>query len=147
MESQFDPDVFMNSQMEAELETEFSPVPVGDYMAQITKISLTPSEKGGKSYYPLNVFWRIDAPDKPEAHERLVKQTIFLDIAENGGLAIGKNQNVPLGKLRAALGQNGPQPWAPSMLEGAVAMVKIKHRVGTDAYAGRLFDEVESVGS
>ncbi len=145
--SAFDPDLFMNAQMEGEMETEFSPVPVDDYMAQIAKIDLRPAEKDGKQYYPMDVLWKIEAPDNEIAHERLVKQTIFLDVSSSGGLSLGINKNVQLGKLREALGQNGPKAWAPNMLVGMAATIKVKHRIGTGKFEGRIFDEVESVAA
>lgn len=146
-ESVFDPDLFMNAQTEGEMETEYSPVPVGDYVAQISKIELRPAEKDGKHFYPMDVLWKVEAPDNEIAHERLVKQTIFLDISSNGGLLLGTNKNVQLGKLRDALGQNGPQPWSPNNLVGAAATIKVKHRLGTGQYEGRTFDEVEGVAA
>ena len=144
-ESVFDPDLFMSAQMEGEMETDYTPIPVDDYLAQITKIDLRPTDKNGKSYYPMDVLWKIEAPSNDLVHEQLVKQTIFLDISETGGLAIGKNKNVALGKLRKALGQNGPQAWAPNMLMGQAATIKVKQRIGTGVYEGRTFSEVEAV--
>lgn len=143
--SAFDPDLFMNAQMEGEMETEYVPVPVDDYFAQITKIALRPAEKDGKSFYPMDILWKIEAPDNELAHEQVVKQTIFLDISESGGLSIGRNKNVALGKLRAAIGQNGPQAWSPNALVGAAATIKTKQTIGTGKFEGRVFSEVEAV--
>ena len=143
--SAFDPDIFMSAQTEGAMETEYAPCPVGDYMAQITAISVRPTEKNGQAYYPMDISWKVDSPDNEEANGRLVRQTIFLDVSPNGGLAIGKNKNVALGRLRDAVGQNGPQAWSPNNLVGAAAMIRIKHRIGEGDYEGRTFDEVDKV--
>lgn len=62
--------------------------------------------------------------------EPSVRQTLWLDTTESGGLDFGKGKNVGLGRLREALGQNAPgKPWAPGMLVGGVAKVKVSHSI------------------
>ena len=74
--------------------------------------------------------------------EPTARQTIWLDVNEQGGLVFGKNKNVSLGKLRDALGQNTGAPWSPTHLIGQPATVLIKHRMGSE---GGVFSEVKGV--
>ena len=56
---------------------------------------------------------------------------------------MGKNKNVQLGKLREALGQNGPGAWSFGMLEGASGIVRIEHREWNDS----VFADVKGVAA
>lgn len=142
----FDEDAFMSSTSEGEMDTEFTPVPVGEYPAVVKKLATRSgsSEKG--DWAVLDVTWGIDDAqvskitgfDSPS-----VRQSIFLDVTESGGLDLGKGKNINLGQLREALGQNGSGAWSPSMLEGNVATILVEHRL----YDGRTFADVKSVSA
>lgn len=130
--STFDPEAFLSTTTEEANETQFQPIPEGEYNAVIMKLDAR-TPKGNSI---LDVTWEIDdegvrastGMDSPR-----VRQSIFLDINEQGGLESGPNKNVQLGKLREALGQNNPgRPWAPSMMEGQVARISVKHRIVED---------------
>ena len=142
----FDPDQFMNAETEGEISTEFTPVPEGEYNALITGVNArsTSSEKG--EYVILDVTWAIDDAQVSEAvgmDNPTVRQSIFLDTTESGGLDLSKGKNIQLGRLREAVGQNDPGPWAPSRLEGNVAKVRVAHRM----YDGRTFADVKGVAA
>lgn len=134
MTTPFNPDDFMNVQTEEVLETEYTPIPEDEYLAVIKKVEA--DTYGEKNSPALAITWLIDDEGVKALtgmDEPTCRQTIWLDIDENTGfLAIGKNRNVKLGKLRAALGQNDGRPWSPAMLEGQVARVQIKHRMSND---------------
>lgn len=128
MESTFDVNSLQNAQFTESNSTQNIPIPEGEFKAIVDKIGFrTP-----KSSLILDVTWKIDDPavtaatgiDNPQ-----IRQSIFLDTNDNGGLDFGKGKNVNLGRLRDALGQNNSgQPWSFGMLVGQVAKVKVKHR-------------------
>lgn len=129
--STFNADTFLNTQVNDSNATTFEPIPVGeDYQASIAKIE--PRMAGDKPV--LEVTWQTSDPRAVEAtgmDTPTVRQTIWLDVTESGGLDLGRGKNVGLGKLRAALNQNQPGvAWAPGMLIGQSAMLKISHRAG-----------------
>lgn len=141
--STFDPDSFMNSSTTDANDTRYTPVPEDDYPAAIDKVEA--GTAGGKPV--LNVTWKI-TDDRIKAalgmESASVRQTIWLDITEQGGLDGGKGKNVGLGKLRDALGQNTPgKPWSPGMLMGQVAQIKVAHRSGKEP--GEVFADVKAV--
>ena len=146
--SDFNPDLFLaNSTAEANAD-KYEPIPAGEYLAQINKID--PRQVSGKNgpQIVLDIVWKVQDEGNKAAHNRNVRQSIFVDTTQEGFIATGTNTNVQLGKLRSALKQNiAGQPWSPSMLAGQVARIKVQHRVGEAGtkYAGQVFDEVGAV--
>lgn len=140
MSSTFDPDTFLNTETNEANDTVFAPIPEGeDYTAAIDKVE--PRTAGDKPV--LEVTWATTDPRAVEAtgmDRPTVRQTIWLDVNEAGGLDTRRGKNVGLGKLRAALNQNTPgAPWRPGMLVGQVAKIKVTHRSGKtpgEVYAG-----------
>lgn len=143
--STFDPDLFMNSETTDANDTSFVPVPEGEFTAAIE--SVEPRKAGDKPV--LEVKWAIDdqgVRDATGMQKPTVRQTIWLDVTEAGGLDGGKGKNIGLGKLREAVGQNKPgQRWAPGMLVGQVARVVVKHRSGKEP--GEVFADVKGVAA
>jgi hypothetical protein len=146
--SDFNPDLFLaNSTAEANAET-YEPVPPGEYLAQISKVE--PRQVTGKNgpQIVMDLTWKVQDEGNKAAHNRNVRQSIFIDTTAEGFIASGPNTNVQLGKLRASLKQNvAGSPWSPSMLNGQVARITVQHRVGEAGtkYAGRIFDEIGAV--
>jgi hypothetical protein len=128
-ESTFDAANFLDNKVEGESETRYTPIPEDDYVAMISDDALVLREINDSP--AVDVIYVIDAPELAEQMqmERIsVRQTLFLDIDADGTLAFGPNQNVKLGKLRDALGQNkASQKWNFRMMEGAGP---VKIRVG-----------------
>lgn len=125
--SNFDPDQFLQTETEAKLETEYTPIPEGEYMGVIKKLDSNVTPNGSPV---LAVTWIIDdqeVRDFTGMPEPTCRQSVWLDVNDNGALEAGSNKNVQLGRLRDALGQNDGKPWAPSMMEGQVARVIVKH--------------------
>lgn len=142
----FDEDAFMSSTSEGEMSTEFTPVPVGEWQAVVKKIGTRSGEGEKGSWAMLDVTWAIDNAEVTEVtgmENPSVRQSIFLDISESGGLDLGKGKNIGLGRLREALGQNTGAAWSPSMLEGCVATVMVDHRL----FEGRTFADVKNVSA
>lgn len=143
--SQFDAAALLNTQVSGEMATEFEPVPEGEWPAVISKVD--GRLVGKDSDRPvLDVTWKVQSPEVAAQlgiEEPQVRQTIFLDISPSGGLDLGKGKNVQLGRLRAAVGQNGPGAWAPGLLVGSVATIRVSHR----EYEGRIYAEVKGVAA
>jgi len=141
--SNFNAEAFMTTEIEGEMETEFTPIPEAEYRAVIKECKPDTTPKG-KAY--MEVIWIIDdqaVRDLIGMEEPTVRQTVWLDINETtGALDFGKNKNVGLGKLREALGQNTGGAWSASMLLGQPATVNVKHRLGDQ---GGVFAEVKGV--
>jgi hypothetical protein len=114
----FDPDVFMSAEVSAPMETTYTPVAEGEYLAAIDDIKV----RKAKDSVICDVTWLImdDALKASMGMDRItVRQSVFLDVEASGALQLGPNKNVQLGKLRAALGQNGSGPWSFAQLKGA----------------------------
>lgn len=128
--SNFNPEAFMNSTTSEASATQYLQVPEGEYNASIDTV--TPrSTQTGKAL--LSIKWKVDdeaARNATGMAEPSVFQTVWLDIKDDGTLDGGPGKNVGLGKLREALGQNAPgKPWAPGMLVGGVAKIRVKHSI------------------
>lgn len=145
----FDPDVFLSTQVTGALDTRLLPCPEGEYPALIEDIKSRLQQKDGKEYLIMDVVWLVDDDRVKQATGRdkvQVRQSIFIDRTPQGAMDVSKGKNVQLGRLREAVGQNTPgQPWAPSMLRGAVARVKVTHR--PDPETGDIYDKVSAVTS
>lgn len=140
--SNFNADQFMQTEVEGQLDTEFTPIPEAEYPGFIKEVKPDTTAKGSNL---IEVIWVVNDDAVRELiglEEPTAKQTIWLDINEQGALEFGKNKNVSLGKLRDALGQNDGKPWSPLMLLGQPAIVNIKHRLGDQ---GGVFAEVKGV--
>jgi len=115
----FDPDIFLNTEIEGALETKFTPVPAGEHSAFINEITMREVNESPV----LRVTWKI--PDDALAEELgvedvQVQDDLFLDVEEDGRLQFGPNRNIKLGRLRDALGQNKPgETWGFNQLRGA----------------------------
>lgn len=139
----FNADEFMNMAAEAN-DTVYPVGPAGKVLGVIEKIE-TPTgrqNKNGEPMYPMDISWSVQddgfkaamgrTPDQPA----IVRQTIFLDLVmgPTGKMILdtSKGKNVPLGKLREALGQNVPG-WSPGRLIGAgPALLDVTIETGND---------------
>lgn len=131
--SAFNPDTFLNTTVTDPNATSFAPIPEGEYTASIKDIKSRTTTNGSAI---LDLTWTIDDAAVEAAtgmKNPTVRQSIFLDITEQGGLDVAKGKNVQLGRVREALGQNtAGRPWQPGMLIGGVARVTVKHRMVED---------------
>jgi hypothetical protein len=116
------------------MSTQVETCPAGEYTAVIEDLELDQfqgKKDPSKLYTKLAVKWSIDDAAVKERLGRdkvTVSQQLFLDIGPNG-LDNGRGKNVSLGRLREAVGQNGPGAWTPAMLKGTVARVKVEHEM------------------
>lgn len=128
--STFNPDTFLNTETSDANATAYTPVPEGEFQAAIKAVKPRVLTDGRAV---LDITWSVDdevARQETGMAEPSVRQTIWLDTTESGGLDFGKGKNVGLGRLREAVGQNqAGKPWAPGMLVGQVAKVKVGHSI------------------
>jgi hypothetical protein len=128
--SVFDPNAFLNAETTESNATTYIPVPENEHLANIKAIKPRVLTDGRAV---LDVNWIVDTDEARDATgmaEPMVRQSIWLDLTEGGGLDFGKGKNVQLGKLREAVGQNASgRPWNPGMLIGQVAKIKVAHSI------------------
>lgn len=128
--SSFNPDTFLNTETSEANATSYTPVPEGEFNASIKQIKPRVLTDGRAV---LDVTWIVDdeqARQETGMAEPSVRQTLWLDTTESGGLDFGKGKNVGLGRLRDAVKQNASgKPWAPGMLIGQVAKIKVGHSI------------------
>jgi hypothetical protein len=128
--SAFNPDTFLNTETSSANSVQYTPVPEGEFNAAIKAIKPRVLTDGRAV---LDVTWTVDdeqARNETGMAEPSVRQTVWLDTTESGGLDFGKGKNVGLGKLRDAVNQNASgKPWAPGMLVGQVAKIKVSHSI------------------
>ena len=144
----FNPDQFLDMQIEGQNDTKIVPVPAGEYTAMIEEVKVRQWQAKAdpsKSGLTLDVQWSIDDASVKELLGRdkvTVKQGIMLDLTDAGGLDMGKGRNIGLGRLREALDLNQPgRPFSFTMLTGRVARVSVSHRIADD----NIFAEVKQV--
>ena len=144
----FNPDQFLDMQIEGQNDTKIITVPAGEYTAMIEEVKVRQWQAKAdpsKSGLTLDVQWSIDDASVKELLGRdkvTVKQGIMLDLTDAGGLDMGKGRNIGLGRLREALDLNQPgRPFSFTMLTGRVARVSVSHRIADD----NIFAEVKQV--
>lgn len=139
----FDPDTFMTQTVDQPLATEFTLIPINEYMASIDDFDRDAFEtidfeyKRGKLAGTPGKMFKFNLPfiindDKVRTElgrdKVVIVKQIILDLDDNGQLAFGTNRNVELGRIRDAVGQNGNGPWSINQLRGAgPVMIKVGH--------------------
>jgi hypothetical protein len=145
----FNPEQFLGAQFNEANSTELLPIPEGEYIAvsdpvgleSFKQFDIKKGDRAGQKGMMLILKWNIN-DENGQLKEHLgrapqARQSVMLDMGQGGTLEFGKGRNVGLGRVREALGQNlTGKPWAFSMLGGAVAKIKVKHRIdGGNTYA------------
>ncbi|UOF77844.1 hypothetical protein [Bacteriophage sp.] len=147
----FDPSSFLHATTTESNDTQLVPVPEGEYIAIAEKVDMRQWKKKddpSATGLALDITWNIDDAGVKAALGRekvTVRQGIMLDVTDDGtGLDMGKGKNVGLGKLREALDLNQPgRPFAPSMIEGRMCKVQVKHRLDPQD-AEKIYSEVKA---
>jgi hypothetical protein len=130
----FDPIALLNQNMEANA-TKRTPNPVGETVAQITKMEVVEGKAGPNAKTPGAPWARLDLTMEstdpeylalfPEPRDKaIIFHGIMLDM-KDGSIATGPDKNVRLGKLREACGVNG-KPL--SALQGCFCRVQVGHK-------------------
>lgn len=147
MDTTFNVEAFENSQFTDANSTEYVPVPVGEYTGVVDKYKIRSTDKG---FVLLDVTWKIDdatVAEETGMENPTIRQSLFLDISDSGGLEFGKGKNVALGRLREALNQNkSGEPWTFGMLVGQVAKIAVTHRADTKTEPGKTIMRAEVSG-
>ena len=134
----FDPETFANVAVDGVMATKLIPVPAGEYSAKVKSYKARSVQTDQGETAVVDILWEPEDQDgkikaKTKRDLNTVRQSIWLDLAPNGALAIGEGVNVNLGVLRQVLGQNRPGvKWTPAMLVGGVAKVVVKHKPRKD---------------
>ena len=130
--SVFDPDAFMSESIKGEIDTRIIPVPEGEWNAQVDNLKFRQLDEGRVI---MDVYWEIleeSVKESTKLDKPTCRQSVFLDMTSEGSLDLSKGKNRRLGLLRAAVGQNTGKPWAPSMLIGQLAKVRVEHSPNPD---------------
>lgn len=143
----FDAQSFLDSAYSESNDTSIAPVPVGEYMGIIEKI--TPrqwqSKDGTQTGIAIDITWMIEDDSVKQLLGRdkvTCRQSIMLDTTAQGTLDMSRGHNVGLGRLREAVGKNSPgEAFAFSMLPGLSAKIHVTHRVNNED----IFAEVKMV--
>jgi hypothetical protein len=140
----FDAESFLNQTTAAANATVIPPVPEGEYIAIIKSLKARVNNDGS---VVMDVTWDIDDQNLKEQLKRKMittRQSVWLDLDSSGNLASGEADNVALGRLRAAVGQNKEgTDWSPQMLIGKAAKIKVGHQV--DKQTSEIRDQVKAV--
>lgn len=144
--SAFDADAFLSQEINANFDTEYTPIPEGEFEAQVDEVKVRSftDKQTGEEKPILNLRWSITDPDVKSAtgmEEPKVFQSVFMDI-EGGVLATGTNKNIMLGKLKDLAGN--PKNFTLMDLNGVSAIVKVKQRLMDD---GRISSEVKQIAA
>jgi hypothetical protein len=149
----FDPDQFMQSTIDAPMETDYQLAPEGTFVATVGDFDSKafqkfdfvykkgPKEGQEGSMTKFSCPFVTQDPAVLAAMEGRESVTLeaqlTLDRTANGSLDFGKDRNVKLGRLRKALGQNNPGPWSPSDLRGkGPLLIQVKHEKYTPKDGG-----------
>lgn len=140
----FDADAFLSQEIDANFETEYTPIPEGEFPAQVddVQVSSFSDRETGEDKPILKLRWHITDPEVAEAtglETPRCTQTVFLDF-ENGVLLTGTNKNIMLGRLKEMAGN--PKNFVLTDLTGITGIVRVKQRLMDD---GRPIAEVKGV--
>jgi hypothetical protein len=129
----FDPTSFLMQETSDQMDTQFTPIPAGEYPALIKKVEArqTQSTKDPSEVWTiLDITYIIDdqgVREETGLPEPSIRQSLFLDLLD-GKLDTGKGKNVNLGRLREAVGLNEPgQAFTFDALVGQACIVSVKH--------------------
>lgn len=148
----FDKNSFLGTQTDQAGSTEYTPIPETEegYPAVIEKIDARQDMINNEVATMIDVTWLLSDLDgslelATGLKKNTVRQTFFVDLTPVGGLDMGKGKNVALNKLRDMFGQNVTgKPWAPNMLVGQTARVKVKQTMSQKG-DGKIYTNVGSV--
>lgn len=142
MADDFDPNTFLQQNVDGPLATEFTMVAQGEYLASIDDFDADAVEVIDFTYkrgpnsgqpgkmYKLNLPFIINDENVKKSLGRdkvVVTKQLILDLDEKGKLAVGTNKNIELGRIRDAVGQNGDGFNLYSLRGAGPVMVRVAH--------------------
>lgn len=148
----FDLDNFVNSAVDAPMDTEYPVCPEGEFafildgnpeQLKVENISGVSQRTGNAYDFHQMSLLALCQDDKVRAdmgRDKVpVRMRLNLDFDQNGRLSTEKGKNILLGQLRAALNQNTPG-WKPNQLLGAGPFLgRVRHTTGND---GRKYADI-----
>ncbi len=130
--SAFDSDSFLETTFEGSMSTQFLIPPAQDWPGTISKLSTKKFVTNDGDRAILEIQWTIEHPDCHGGKKCFAKQACWLDFKFENNMPIldfSEGNNVSLGQLREALGQNKEKgKWSPGMLLNNSANIRISHR-------------------
>ena len=127
--SAFDAEQFLNQEYDSSTDTHVTPVPPGEYQGQVTKVNAREIMTKDGERIVMDITWEIlddEVKKVMEMKKVTARQSVFLDLTDEGAIDMSKGKNRQLGLVREAVGQNATgKPWNPGMLNGQVAQVTI----------------------
>lgn len=147
--SMFDPNNFLSTEVTGELSTTIKPIPEMEEATLICKKIDVRVTGPQQEYVVMDITWVVDEPEARTATglaEPTVRQGVFLDITEQGGLDMAEGANIDLGRVRAAAGQNDANTsWMPARLEGVAVVGQITQRASNKEGDDRIFNDVKNL--
>jgi hypothetical protein len=148
--SAFDVSVYENAVIEGSSETKAVPIPEGAYQGIVDKVRIKAIKVDGAEKPVLEVIYELtntseDLKKLLNRDKILVRQDLWLDLTEQGAVAMGPNQNLGLGRLREACNMNdAKRKFAFKMLEGQ-GPLKLHVKNKTNADTGDTFSNITKV--
>lgn len=124
----FDKDTFLTQESTGEMSTALKPMMEHEADLVIEEVeiksgTISKGDRKGETWVALNLKILVDsdqARTDTNMDEPHIYDMIFVDLNDDGMLDTAEGKNVGLGRLRAAVGQNGDEVWSPVMLAGTV---------------------------
>lgn len=142
----FNPDQFLATAVQGVLDTQRKPLPAVEFngfIKEIKKPEVVKTKKGDSILMEIPIQIDCAQYEQELGYSSSVRSyKCWLDINAVGNLDMGTGKNIDLGKIREAVGQNGPEEWTVTNLVGAPIRVQIKHR----EHEGKIYDEISAVG-
>lgn len=133
-QDQFDEEAFLHEVQGDVFDTEYSPVPEGEFVVTVKPGSTKIINGNGKDGRPWRKYTARAVIDSEEARKATnleaptARIAFFLDLNEAGSaLASGKNRNVDLGRLLKATG-NDKAGWTYAAIEGIPFTGRVQHK-------------------
>lgn len=141
MTTAFDPQSFLDAQI-TEVSIKRPPLPVGDYtgiIGELTSRTWQGKTDPTKSGIAFDVKLVIDIPAEVQSEMGVampnltLKDSIMLDLTENGTIDMAVGKNGGLRRYREALDMNKPgQVFSPQKMVGQPLVVRVKHDLWED---------------
>lgn len=143
----FDPQAFLNQAAGVKLDEQRELPAEGEYLAVASEPKVeAKTSKEGKPFYTFEISWSIQDQNELQRLGRdviNVRQQGFLDVKDDGSLDFGKQKNITLGQIFAALNMNDGSG-SLGRVTGQMARIAVKHRPDRNN-SERVFVEVSRV--
>jgi hypothetical protein len=142
--SSFDPKAFASMTFKGANSTESVPIPVGEWLFDITKADIEAWSNKEKTNGGLRCVMLLEttAPEVKAVTGRdknSVKYEFLLDLTPEGGLDMSKGMNVTLGRARAATNLNRDgEPFMFEMFVGKQVKAAVVHEMYQDRAKARV---------